>query len=445
MSDQSPVDQSPVDQSKADLRAAWDDLIAHLQAARDAVDTPELHAPPATVRGLAEGYRYLVGFAFSAFERAFAEDPDRPTFRRAIQPMDKATIDNADALYLSAPVDGSRSYRITGRFAGQAPQYLIVEAHDSYAGDSGSIMELMPGGRTITGVLDTADLEVDDDRFEILVAPERPDGHLGNFLCSRELREDGTEVISTYVIVRVLFHDWEHEVAPELTITALDPATAAPDPLDPAAASARLRRAGVIAENQMKFWTQFYDFVLGAYGEGNPDAPAYQPRNDLNAPTNAQLSTGGGQSTNVYSGGLFVLDPDEALIIEMTTPVTPDYQGMHLSNLWGESLDYAHHVVSLNGFQEERDADGVTRFVVAHNDPGVPNWLDTTGQREGFVTFRWTYHQSPEQMPVHKATKVRLEEVRKHLPDSTRWVTSEERAAQVAIRREHVQRRYRQH
>jgi hypothetical protein len=29
------------------------------------------------------------------------------------------------------------------------------------------------------------------------------------------------------------------------------------------------------------------------------------------------------------------------------------------------------------------------RVVVAADDPGVPNWLDTGGRHRGFVTLRW--------------------------------------------------------
>lgn len=60
-----------VEKSRAELRDAWSDLMSALERARDAVDSPELHAPPATERGLAEGYRYLLGFVFSAVERVF--------------------------------------------------------------------------------------------------------------------------------------------------------------------------------------------------------------------------------------------------------------------------------------------------------------------------------------------------------------------------------------
>ena len=151
------------DHGSAELRAAFDDLIASLNRARDAVESPDLHAPPPSERGLAEGYRYLLGYTFSAIERAFFEDTEFPYFRRAIQPVDKATIDNADALYLSAAIDGEKTYRITGRFADKAPQYVIFETHVSYAGDSGSLAELTPVPLMITGSLDSTELQVDDD------------------------------------------------------------------------------------------------------------------------------------------------------------------------------------------------------------------------------------------------------------------------------------------
>jgi hypothetical protein len=119
--------------------------------------------------------------------------------------------------------------------------------------------------------------------------------------------------------------------------------------------------------------------------------------------------------------------------------------GFHLSNLWGESHDFANHQSSLNGFQTEIDADGVLRWVVAHRDPGVPNWLDTTGHPEGFMAPRWSYSETPprERWPTISARKVAFEEIRKHLPAGVRTVSPQERAARIRIRQEHVQRRYR--
>lgn len=433
----------PTEPSQAALRAAWGDMIDALNRARHAVDSTELHAPPITAQGLAEGYRYLLGFVFSGIERAFCEDPDFPYFRRAIQPLDKATIDNADALYLSASIDGAKSYRVDGRLAGKAPQYIIFEAHSVYAGDTGSLAELAPGGRVVTGVLDSSDLAVDDDgRFEILLGPRRPTGHTGNFLATATT--DGAET-ARFLIARMLFHDWEHEVSPDLHIVRIGNEGARPAVVDPDAAARNMRRVGTIVENQMRFWNEFYDVVLEAHGDKNGDGFTLMPRNALNEPALANLAMGGGQSTNVYSGGVYDLQADEALVVEVVVPVQPAYMGFHLSNLWGESLDYANHTCSLNGFQSEPDTDGTFRYVVAGTDPGVPNWLDTAGHSAGFLTLRWTYSTPPAELPKTSVTKVPLARVRENLPETSRVVSAEERREQIRVRQEHVQRRYRQY
>ncbi|MEV0673141.1 hypothetical protein [Mycobacterium sp. NPDC050441] len=426
------------------LEAAWTDMIAALSRAREAVVSPDLHAPEVNALGVAEGHRYLMGFAFSAIERAFCEDPDFPYFRRAIQPIDKATIDNADALYLSAAIDGARSYRIRGRLADHAkpPQYMIFEAHTVYAGDSGSLAELGPGGRVVTGILDTSDLLVDDGGgFEILLAPHRPDGHTGNFLCTAAADGAGAR----YVIARMLFHDWENEASPDLHIARIGAEGSHPGSIDPETAAANLRRVGELVENQMRFWNEFYDIVLEANGDKNGDGVTFMPRNALNTPMGANLATGGGQSTNVYSGGVYDLEAGEALLVEVTIPTPPAYMGFHLSNLWGESLDYANRISSLNGFQSEPDPDGTLRYVIADSDPGVPNWLDTCGHQTGFLTFRWTYSEPTSELPLIKVTAMPQADVRAHLPGTTRRIAGDERRDQVRIRQEHVQRRYRQY
>ena len=92
------TEQLPPEQAADTLRAAWDDMIASLQQARDVIDQPQYAPPEASDRVLAEGYRYLSGFMHHAVERAFHEDPARPAFRNALSVYNKATIDNADAI-----------------------------------------------------------------------------------------------------------------------------------------------------------------------------------------------------------------------------------------------------------------------------------------------------------------------------------------------------------
>lgn len=455
--------------ARARLRSAWDAMLVDLARARDALDDPALHPAPPSPRNLAEGYRYLLGQVATALDRALFEDPLRPWLRQAIHARAKATIDNPDAIYFAAPIDGARRTLVRGRAQDarhwrggapaatgrKAPQYLIFECASGYAGDSGSLAELRPGSRAMTGMLDSTSLALEPDgSFEILLAPERPPGHSGHFIATKTVRrrarqssgeEQVTEYVARYLSGRQIFCDWEREDAVELELECLDGPPGPPPALDPEAAAEQIARLGALARGQMHFWNAFYTEVLETYGDRNGDGERFMPRNAFNAPNALGLATGGGQSTNIYAGGVFELGPEEALVVESLVPVPPEYIGFHLANLWGESLDYANCVSSLNGFQAERDPDGGLRYVVAHRDPGVPNWVDTTGQPEGFMAARWAYTAKPpkEEWPTIEATRMPFARIRDALPTGVRSVSPAERSAQIRVRQRHVQRRHR--
>ena len=87
-------------------------------------------------------------------------------------------------------------------------------------------------------------------------------------------------------------------------------------------------------------------------------------------------------------GGHGSSNEDEALLIEVEPPQAL-YWSVALGNHWWETIDYANHQSSLNGFQAVLDDDGVFRTVVCSRDPGVTNWLDNGGHRQGPMIFRW--------------------------------------------------------
>ncbi len=453
-----------------ELRPDWDDMMASLEKARDAIDQPELMPAPQNPRNLAEGYRYLMGFAHSAIERAFHEDPARPVFRNALSIVNRATIDNADAIYFYAPIDGREHYVIRGRVhdhrewrgeapAGKgprAPHYLIFEASAGVlAGDSGDLKELTPGVKTLTGRLDSSQLEVGPDgELEILLAPERPGGHRGNFISTLKTvakphpfePDTPNDRFAVYISGRQLFNDWQHEEPIHLSLTRIaDDRLAFPE-YTPEQAAVELRRCGELVRGQMHFWNAFWTILMGVYGPREGSIPGVEfPRNGFNTINAATGATGGGMSTNLYAGGVFELGPDEGLVIENRIPCRPQYYGFQLANLWGESIEYASTFGSLNGSQSEVDPDGVIRLVVAHRDPGVPNWLDTTGHAEGFLTPRWAYSETPprDQWPEISARKVPFAEIRKYLHKGTRSVSAQERQQQIALREAHVRKRFR--
>jgi hypothetical protein len=456
--------------ARADLRVAWDELLTELGRARDAVDHPRLHPPPPTDRNLAEGYRHLLGTIYGAIERALNENPDYPYFRRQVQyRIKESNIDNADNLYLTASIDGDNTYLVTGKaqdhrhWRGEspaasgpkAPQYVYFDAGTMHYGDSGTIAELSPAILADTGTLDSAKLQVEPDgSLTILLASQRPDGYTGNFIATKALvswiEPDGTTKQAQHtarcLYVRELFYDWEREEALELQIVRVGAEGTHPGVLELEAAVRQMKRAGEIARNHMRYWNEYQAVLLELYGAKRTAGTWQTPRNDLTPPGPPPSSyLGLGQNTNVFSRGVYDLEDDEALIIEEHIPVPPAYIGFTLSNFWAHSLDYANHAGSLNGFQSEFDADGSLRYVIAHRDPGVPNWLDTTGLPQGFMVLRWTYPEVPDRCPTVKVTKVPFDKIRSHLPASVRTVSPEERRNQIRIRQEHVQRRYRQY
>ncbi|MBB3046939.1 hypothetical protein FHR99_001175 [Litorivivens lipolytica] len=450
---------------KQQLRAAFDDMIQFFQEARDAIDTPELYPAPPTERNLAEGYRYMLGFMLSGIERSLA-DPLYPRFRRAIQPTNRATIDNADAVYLMAEIDGNYSYRVRGKakdtrhWRGEqpadgvtAPQYIIFELSSGYAGDSGKLSEMKPGSRINTGTLDSSQIAVDaNGEFEILIAPTKPVGYEGNFIPSKRVSHN-TEYVGRFLTCRELFHDWEYQDVMDLEILRLDCEQDIKPPITANEAAQLMRNVGEIARNQVHFWNAFNAITLETYGKipggisdkMGMDRP-FMPVNDMNPPNALGIATGGGQSSNIYAGGTYLLDDNEALIIETHTPVEPAFMGFHLANLWGESLDFESYPSNINAHFLDRDKDGGYRWVVCHKDPGIANWVSTTGLPHGYTSMRWTYPSPPpkEQWPTLKVEKVAFDEIRSKLPEA-RIVSEAERAEQRLIRHRHVQRRYRQY
>ena len=87
----------------------------------------------------------------------------------------------------------------------------------------------------------------------------------------------------------------------------------------------------------------------------------------------------------------------------------------------------------------------VHRWVIAHKDPGIQNWLDTTGIEKGFIANRWVYSEFPDQADWPKifAKKISFSEIDAHMPDDMPRVTPEQRKVAISIRQAHVKRRFR--
>jgi hypothetical protein len=119
----------------------------------------------------------------------------------------------------------------------------------------------------------------------------------------------------------------------------------------------------------------------------------------------------GGDPAIQYVFSRFVIEPDEAFVIRVTPPEC-EMWNFSVFNYWLESFDYVNRRVSLNDHKAKRNADGSITIVIAHHDPGVPNWIDAAGHRDGIGLFRWN---NARRLPETSVEVVKLADLQSYL------------------------------
>ena len=96
----------------------------------------------------------------------------------------------------------------------------------------------------------------------------------------------------------------------------------------------------------------------------------------------------GGVPDIAYYHSYWKLAPDEALVIEATPPEC-EHWNFQLNNYWMESLDYRYYPIHVNKHTANYRTDGSVQVVVAAENKGFDNWIDTVGHEEGTMCGRW--------------------------------------------------------
>jgi hypothetical protein len=147
----------------------------------------------------------------------------------------------------------------------------------------------------------------------------------------------------------------------------------------------------------------------------------------------------GGAPNIGYGAAWWRLAPDEALVITTEVP-DADYWSYTLhTRYWLDSGEFDARQTSLNGAQVYIDDDRLVRLVVAHQDPGVPNWVDVGDRPEGMLVYRYVGARTK---PVPVGAVVPSAAVRAHLPGAHPEIDAAARRAALARRRRAVRARY---
>jgi len=340
-----------------------------------------------------EGLRMVLRQLQHSLERDFEEhDVEHPVFGPVFTDTYHTLADAPDYAAFDALVSGRCTYRLSGQlgsadsinFTTLAPRPARPEQPtpgmtwnpwSSANGDSKPT-----AGRVTTGTLDLADLDPDDQGcFEFVVSAQRPAA--GTWLPMSE----ATDRIVVRNMYEGAYHQHRRRNPARLRLDCLD------GPPRPAAYSTDNLRAGLLAvlrgvDRIPSGRAVLFDRIRAAADGRFSDDDSF-------------WTASGSNSRTRFHEGYWAVVEDEALLIELDSVPACSFWSLGLTNAWMESLDFRLFPININSTSAHLEPDGSLRIVIAHRDPGLPNWLDVAGHDHGAMLWRWNDLASPRALP----------------------------------------------
>ena len=392
--------------SKYDFRALFSKLVSVIQRKGEEVIFGDKRITNDLLQ--AEALRYFTRIcAAGLISQVEGNDPAWPNFIKILSPWLNWGYPNPDGTYTFANLHGDYEYRLYGK-RGQA-RLFDIEMWEGDIADLGSAVSI-GGRRSIYG--GKSNLQIDDDgSFEVVLsANERsgnwirlPHGH-------------------AHLYVRQWYYDYENEAPGEFYIERVGAQFPRP-PLTPKNHVENVERL-----------IQFIDTVFTPLNKGI--AMHYASKPDIVPFPAGLISSGNAFRNQSYGRGRFACQLDEAVILEVTPPQAEYWMFGLLSPFW-ESYDWLGRQISINGHQAVIDDDGKFRAVIAHQDPGVPNWLDASGHTQGLIAARYNWS---EDIPIPTLKTIPFASLAATLPSTTKRISTAERH-EILRRRNLSQRR----
>ena len=264
--------------------------------------------------------------------------------------------DNPDNIYRSTNLEGGVRYEVTGRLdpRRRATQFILQLGK----GEGSIAPNMATAGSEVVQVLGA----FDDQKMQIA-----PDG-------SFRLTIGGESGAPDHVVTppgpisigfRDTMSDWNQEPA-RIAIRRLDPGSA------PVLSKDEIRRIAVgRLGDYVRNWSQYATYGFGGLKPNTHSQP-----------------NGRAGGWGFVMGIRYQLAEDEVAVVTIAKGQAR-YTGFQVVDPWTIASDARKFQTSLNNTQATPDRDGNYTYVISPTDPGVANWLDTTGLRDGFGIVRW--------------------------------------------------------
>ncbi len=311
----------------------------------------------------------------------FENDPSAPILRRIVTPSRKFTGDNSDAVYFDAPISPAHSYVLRGSMHGAVYVSVTLEEGTSEGG---------LGTRT-AGILNDTQFDVDaEGNFEIYLGGEPRDS---NWLA---LSPDTSRITTRHYFEEKISAANNPDRVPSMTLEVLNRAQPPSVPGDAEVAAGirrtaefiRSRTIGMPPMAETADSIPFLSIVPNEFPK--PVVPGDMGLAAIDA---------------AYSMAPYFLGPDEALVIQGKWPRCR-MANICLWTRFQQTFDYSNRQVSLNRAQTVADEEGNFRMVIAHEDPGCDNWIDTEDRALGLVFWRFFLPEEEVQTPTAEVVKL---------------------------------------
>ncbi len=316
-----------------------------------------------TEREASEGMRVILRVLAMSSDVTGDANPKAPHFARMDTKIRKVGGDNPDAEYDNIGLDNSYDYVIRGNVGTVRHVSFTITGSRGADGRGGMI-----------GYFNERTLEPDSEgEFEIHLT-KRDDGGrnwvdtssgISSILIRQYIGDRESEVLATYE-VEVVGREADSEI--------------------PYSTDAEVARGIEGTTYGMQYMMTMHRTIMPQLFD-NPNRFIRANSDDFGADISG--------SDNLYMFGTFQIEEDEALLIE-TDPLDVRYWNLAIESRWHESVDYLTRRTHRSLDHAVVDADGKLRFVLAHGKTPHPNWLDTGGHNEGFMTFRWVGERETE-------------------------------------------------
>ena len=356
----------------------------------------------------------LLSMLIAANQSFIMSDPEYTNFHHMENPSRRIGIDNPDNFYRAANIwnpDGEHVYRVWGN-RGTTADFLMETFYG--ADPKGAI-----------AVLEDEEMEIaEDGSFEMYLSASRED-YMKNWM---KLDKDSKILV---LIVRSNYAEWEKEKHGDVYIERvgmtgkINPGTSVSGLIH------RINNAQQVMERQGKFWPKFaWKMTL-------------MKKNTL-----MKFKATGeiGILSQKSSYGYWELEDDEALIVKLKE-VDAGYCGFQTLNFWGSSPDWRNKFTSLSWgrdgkSQAYKSEDGYYYIVLSKNDPGIQNWIETSGMKKGVMALRAQSLRDLEFNFKPITEVVKLSELKSKLPSDIPSFTKEQRKEVLKMRQQHALDRY---